>query len=473
MEKEIKKEKGKIVAVYGPVVDVGFKNVKLLPGIYETVSVSTYDGKEVILEVVEHRENNICRCIALGPTYGLQRNSDATPSGSLLMVPKAEHLFGRIVNVMGQPLDEGAAIKLSGPDDFVPTRRPMDKESIDVNDGEGSRGYEITETGIKAIDLLFPLVKGSKTGILGGAALGKTVLILEIIHNIITKQQGVCVFTGIGERIREGNELYYEFQEADLLKRSILVFGQMNESPGVRFEAGQTGVALAESLQDMKKDVLFFVDNIFRLAQAGSELSALLGRIPSETGYQPTLTSEISEFHERIRSKKDASITAIEAVYVPADDLTDPAVVAIFAHLNSIMVLSRSHVQKGLYPAIDPIQSSSSYLSAGIVGKRHFNISQEIIRHLQEYEELERIVAIIGKEELSKHEKIIFDRARKLQNFLTQPFFVAELYTGKPGKYVPLDKTLAGCERIISGRMDSVSEDKFYMIGEMDEILSE
>jgi len=471
MEKEIKRKKGKVVAVYGPVVDVGFEDVKLLPGIYETVRVATYDGKEIILEVVEHREDNICRCIALGPTYGLQRNSEAIPSGSLLMVPKAENLFGRIVNVMGQPIDEGEPINLKS-DDFVPTRHPMDKESIDVDGGDGSRGYEITETGIKAIDLLFPLVKGSKTGILGGAALGKTVLILEIIHNIITKQQGACVFTGIGERIREGNELYYEFKEADLLKRSILVFGQMNESPGVRFEAGQTGVTLAESLQDAKQDVLFFVDNIFRLAQAGAELSALLGRIPSETGYQPTLTSEISEFHERIRSKKDASITAIEAVYVPADDLTDPAVVAIFAHLNSIMVLSRSHVQKGLYPAVDPIQSSSSYLSSAIVGKRHFNIAQEIIRHLQEYEDLERIVAIIGKEELSKHEKIIFDRAKKLQNFLTQPFFVAELYTGRPGKYVPLDKTLTGCERIISGRMDNVSDDKFYMIGEMDEIIS-
>jgi F-type H+-transporting ATPase subunit beta len=472
MKRETKREKGKITAVYGPVVDVTFKNVELLPGIYEVLDAKTYDGKEVVLEVVEHRENNVCRCIALGPTYGLQKNSDVTPSGSLLMVPKAEYLFGRIVNVLGKPLDGGKEIKLDSPDEFVPTRHPMDTESIDVTDADSSVSYEITETGIKMIDLLFPLVKGSKTGILGGAALGKTILILEIIHNIITKQKGVCVFAGIGERIREGNELYYEFQEADLLKRSILVFGQMNESPGVRFEAGQTGVALAESLQEMKQDVLFFVDNIFRLAQAGSELSALLGRIPSETGYQPTLTSEISEFHERIRSKKDSSITSIEAVYVPADDLTDPAVVAIFAHLNSVMVLSRDNVQKGLYPAINPTKSSSNYLTASIVGKRHFDIAQEIIRHFQEYEELERIVAIIGKEELSKHEKIIFDRARKLQNFLTQPFFVAELYTGKPGAYVSLEKTLAGCEKIISGRMDNVPDDKFYMIGAIDEISS-
>ncbi|HDN85090.1 MAG TPA: F0F1 ATP synthase subunit beta [Candidatus Aerophobetes bacterium] len=472
MRKEAKGEKGKIMAVYGPVVDVAFENLELLPGIYEILETQTYDGKRLVLEVVEHRESNICRCIALGPTYGLQKNSEAIASSSLLMVPKAEYLFGRVVNVMGKPIDNKGEIKLKGTDGYIPTRRPMNTEVCDIGEGDSVTKYEITESGIKMIDLLFPLVKGSKTGIVGGAALGKTILILEIIHNIITQQRGVCVFAGIGERIREGNELYYEFKEADLLKRSILVFGQMNESPGVRFETGQTGIALAESLQEMKQDVLFFVDNIFRFAQAGSELSVLLGRIPSETGYQPTLTSEISEFHERIRSKRDSSITSIEAVYVPADDLTDPAVVAIFAHLNSVMVLSRDYMQKGLYPAINPVQSSSSYLSPTIVGKRHFDIAQEVIKYFQEYEELERIVAIIGKEELSKHEKIIFDRARKLQNFLTQPFFVAEPYTGKPGQYVSLDKTLAGCERIISGRLDNVPESKLYMIGSMDEILS-
>lgn len=467
MEKAL--DKGKIIAVYGPVVDVQFSPKRLPPGIYETIEVFTYKGQKVVLEIVEHRQNNVCRCIALGPTYGLKRNSEAIATGSKLRIPKAQNLYGRIVNVMGEAIDGQGEIKIKNAE-TVAVRRSHETEPIDIAETDGSK-FVITETGIKAIDLLFPLVKGSKTGILGGAALGKTILILEIIHNIITKQKGVCVFAGVGERIREGNELYYEFVEADLLKRSILVFGQMNESPGVRFEAGQTGVALAESLQQEKQDVLFFVDNIFRLAQAGSELSALLGRIPSETGYQPTLTSEISEFHERIRSKKEASITAIEAVYVPADDLTDPAVVAIFAHLNSIMVLSRNHVQKGLYPAIDPIQSSSSYLSTSIVGKRHYDIAQEVVRHMQEYEELERIVAIIGKEELSKHERIIFDRAKKLQNFLTQPFFVAELYTGKEGKYVPIEKTLAGCEQIIAGRVDNIEEEKFYMVGGMDEIL--
>jgi len=463
---------GKVIAAYGPVVDVQFDDQGLPPGIYELLAVDTYYGKNIKLEVVEHKENNICRCVALGPTYGIQRNVEVVAMGEILHIPKGKDLLGRILNVLGEPIDGGEPVKVNK-ETRVPTRKPVVLGGLEFDDQEEGSRFKLLETGIKMFDLLFPLVKGAKTGILGGAACGKTVMILEIIHNIITKQEGVCVFTGIGERIREGNELYHEFVRTDLLKRSVLVFGQMNESPGARFEIAQTGISVAESLQEDKQDVLFFVDNVFRFAQAGSEISALLGRIPSETGYQPTLTSEISEFHERIRSKKDSSITSVEAVYVPADDLTDPAVVSIFAHLNTIIVLSRSHVQKGLYPAVDPLQSSSGFMTPNIVGDRHFNVAQDVLKYFKQYEELERIVSIIGKEELSKRDRIIFDRARKLQYFLTQPFFGAELYTGSKGKYVTLEQTIEGCEDIISGKTDSLDESKLYMIGALSDILGE
>ncbi len=456
--------KGKIISVYGSVVDVQFGDVEKLPIIYEIIETITIDKNKVILEVVEHHEPKICRCVALNFTYGLRRNGICESTGTSLMVPAGECLYGRVVNVLGQPIDGKEPPKNPK---MIPIRNyKSGSANNDFVYEEGDKlKFEIMETGVKAIDLLSPLVKGSKTGVLGGAGLGKTILILEIIHNIITKHKGTCVFAGVGERIREGNELYYEFLRTKLLERSILVFGQMNESSGARFEAAQTGVAIAESVQSKGEDVLFFIDNVFRFAQAGSELSALLGRIPSETGYQPTLTSEISEFHERIRSHKNSSITSVEAVYVPADDLTDPAVVAIFAHLGSVLVLSREYVQKGLYPAVEPLQSSSGFIDPDIVGRKHFDITQEVIRHFQKYRDLERIVSIIGKEELSKQERIIFERARKLQNFLTQPFFTGEVYTGKKGIYVSREETLLGCERIISGRVDSWEEDKFYMIG--------
>lgn len=463
-------ENGRLIAVNGPVADVQFKPGEYLPGIYEVVEVTTYHGSKVILEVIEHRDNNICRCVALGPTYGLQRNAPVITRREVLKVPTADKLFGRVINILGKPIDEKGDIVVEE-GSLIATRKVMNSDDLLVGVEDDAQGYQLMETGIKMFDLLFPLVKGSKMGILGGAALGKTVLILEIIHNVITKQQGACVFSGIGERIREGNELYQEFARTGLLERSILVFGQMNESPGVRYEAAQTGVALAESLQKQKKDVLFFADNVFRFAQAGSELSALLGRIPSETGYQPTLTSEISEFHERIRSYKEASITAVEAVYVPADDLTDPAVVAIFAHLNSIIVLSRNKVQRGLYPAVDPLFSSSGVMNPQVLGQKHFEVAQEVTRHFKEYEELERIVSIIGKEELSKEQKIIFERARKLQYFLTQPFFTAEMYTGRKGEYVTIEDTVFGCDQIISGRVDSLPEEKLYMIGRIQDIV--
>jgi len=332
---------------------------------------------------------------------------------------------------------------------------------------DGTKQHERLETGIKMIDLLFPLLKGSKTGILGGAGLGKTVIVLEMIYQMIKKHEGTCVFSGVGERIREGNELYYELSEGDILSKMVITFGQMNEPPGARFGAAMTGITIAESLQRKNKDVLLFVDNIFRFIQAGAEISTLLGRVPSETGYQPTLISEASEFHERIRSDREegGSITAIETVYVPADDLTDPAVVAIFSFLDSILVLSRERIQLGLYPAIDPLSSSCANLDSSIVGQKHYDIAQESIRTFQKYDELKRVVLVIGIDELSQADRTIYERARKLQNFFTQPFCVAETFTGKKGAYVTIEETIEGCERILAGRVDHIPEDKFYMIG--------
>ncbi|OIO36235.1 MAG: F0F1 ATP synthase subunit beta [Candidatus Omnitrophica bacterium CG1_02_44_16] len=453
---------GKILSVRGPVVDVVFEREEDLPFIYEILKAATHEGQEIVLEVIEHQAGFIARCISLTPTYGMARSSQARRTGDSLSIPRGEAALGRVLNVLGEPIDKKGPINSNA---FFSARRVSAiKEKISLGMKE-KESYEIIETGIKMIDLLFPLLKNTKTGILGGAALGKSLLTLEIIHNIIKKQQWLCVFTGAGERIREGNELYFEFLRSEILPKSILVFGQMDESPGARFEVVSTGIAFAESLQEDGHSVLFLMDNVFRFAQAGSELSALLGRIPSETGYQPTLTSEIGEFHERIRSRLGASITAIEAVYVPADDLTDPAVVCIFSHLDSILVLSRSRVQRGLYPAIDPLMSSSAYLNPRVVGKRHFDVAQDVIRLFHKFDELQRLVAIIGVEELSKNDRIIFHRARKLDNFLTQPFFTAEVYTNRKGKYVSLEETLAGCERIISGRTDSVPDEDFYMMG--------
>jgi len=458
---------GKVIAVYGSVVDAQFSDAAELPPIKALLKILGNLEKEVLLQVVEHRANNICRCIALGFTYGVARNMRVAQEKQGLVIPRnIESLYGRVLNAMIKPVDHKEGFDLGN---GIPITSNVAHSKLEVSP-EGESKTEVILTGIKMVDLLFPLVKGSKSGLLGGAACGKTILILEIIHNIITYQSGTCIFAGVGERIREGNELYYEFERADLLKRSILVFGQMNESPGMRFQAANSAVALAEYLLEQRKDVLFFMDNVYRFVQAGSELSTLLGRIPSEGGYQSTLTSEISQLHERIRSEKGASITAIEAVYVPADDLTDPAVVAIFAHMDSLIVLSRSLVQRGLYPAIDPLLSSANSLSPAVVGRRHFEIAQEVIKHFRRYDELERIVSIIGKEELSPEERVIFDRAKKLQNFLTQPFFTAEVYTGKPGVYVQLEDTLSGCEKIVQGQVDKLDESRLYSIGKLESI---
>lgn len=457
--------KGKVIAVYGSVVDVQFNSTEDLAVINALLTIKLPNDKDVVLEVVEHKKGNICRCLALDFTYGLGRNMEATVNNRGLVIPtQVEKLYGRVLNVLCEPIDFKGPIDFG--DEVIQVHSGVNRANLKIVKDEEIK-TEMICSGIKIIDLLFPLFKGSKTGLLGGAALGKTVLILEIIHNIISYQNGTCVFAGIGERIREGNELYYEFEKADLLKRSILVFGQMDEPPGARFEAAQTAIALAELLLNQRQDVLLFVDNIFRFAQAGMELSTLLGRIPSEAGYQATLTSEISQLHERIRSKENSSVTAIEAVYVPADDLTDPAVVSIFAHLDSIIVLSRALVQRGIYPAIDPLLSSTSMMSAAILGKRHFDVAQEVLRHLRRHEELERIVSIIGKEELSQTEKVIFDRARKIQNFLSQPFFVASAYSGKEGAYVQLEDAIKGCEAILSGDFDKIDESRLYLVGSL------
>ncbi|MCX5703557.1 MAG: F0F1 ATP synthase subunit beta [Candidatus Omnitrophica bacterium] len=455
---------GRVVSVQGPVVDVKFANPTDMPNIFSVIHTQTIDKEEVILEVAEHLPGNISRCIAINSTINIQRNEEAFATFNPIQITAGEMLYGRIINVLGEPIDHKGKFDVSA--EKFNIRRPDMGSNVKLKDS-GQRTFEVMETGIKIIDLLSPVVKGSKTGILGGAALGKSILTLEIIQHIVKKYQGSCVFVGIGERIREGNELYFELIKHEVLSKTMMVFGQMNEPPGARFGVAMTGITMAESIQRKNQEVLLFVDNIFRFVQAGAEISTLLGRVPSETGYQPTLVSEASEFHERIRTTSEGggSITSFEAVYVPADDLTDPAVVAIFGFLDSVLVLSRERIQLGLYPAIDPLLSSSANLDIDIVGKRHFDIAQEALRIFQRYEELRRIVLVVGIDELSAADRIIYERARKLQNFLTQPFFVAEAYTGKGGQYVSLEQTLKDCERIIDGRLDSRPEEEFYLIG--------
>lgn len=457
---------GKVIAVQGPVIDVRFSSGDLVPAINYVLETHTRDGEKVVMEVAEHLPGHIARCISLNSTINIQRYAPARNMGASVEVPVGDKTFGRILNVTGDPYDKKPPVESER---RMPIRQK--KEAVYVNPDTIESSFEVLESGIKIIDLLFPMVKGSKSGVLGGAGMGKSVLTLELIHNIATRHKGASVFTGVGERIREGNELYHEIKEAGLLDKVIMVYGQMNEPPGARFGVVSTGITMAEDIQKQNKDVLFFVDNVFRFVQAGAEISTLLGRVPSETGYQPTLAMEVAEFQERIRSIPGrGSITAVEAVYVPADDLTDPSVVAIFSFLDSVMVLSRERIQLGLYPAIDPLLSSSGNLDPAIVGQRHFDIAQEVIRIFNKYEELRRIVAVVGVDELSRADRILFDRARKMQFFLTQPFFVAESYSGMKGAYVSIKQNLDGCERIIGGRVDRVPEEKFYMIGAVDDI---
>ncbi len=463
-EQDVISKKGRVVAVQGPVVDVKFDSVEDIPDLYETVITRTFDRREVTLEVAEHLEGNIARCVALASTLNLQRNAPATVTGHPLTIPVGNELFGRIINVMGDPIDGKGPIAAK---EYRSIHRDVSKLKMDVGGLAGTKPV-VLETGIKVMDLLFPVVKGGKTGVVGGAALGKTLITLELIHNIVEEHEGACVFVGVGERIREGNELYYEFEREKILDKVMMVFGQMDEPPGARFEVIKTGITLAEWLHDQNKDVLLFIDNVFRFVQAGAEISTLMGRVPSETGYQPTLASEVGDFHERIKSSGRGSISAFEAVFVPADDLTDPAVVAIFSYLDSVLVLSRERIQLGLYPAIDPLTSSSSTLDVAIIGQRHFDVAQETLRVLTKYDELRRIVAVIGIDELSRADRTLYDRARKLQNFMTQPFFTAEAYTGKKGQYVPVKDTIEGCEKIIDGRVDDRDEREFYLIGKVE-----
>jgi len=452
--------RGRVTAVQGPVVDVTFNTVEDMPDLHEVIKTRTFDKRDAMLVVAEHLEGNVARCVSLASTLNLQRNAPAVGTGSPLKVPVGNALFGRIINVMGQPIDGKGPIAAEA---VWPIHRDLSKLDLSVDRVKNSRA-DVLETGIKIVDLLFPVVRGSKTGIIGGAGCGKTVLISELIHNIVEEHDGACVFTGIGERIREGNELYYEFEQVGILDKVMMAFGQMDEPPGARFNIVLTGITLAEYLQSQGKEVLLFMDNVFRFVQAGAEISTLLGRTPSETGYQPTLSSEVGDVHERIKG----TISAFEAVYVPADDTTDPAVVAIFSYLDAVMVLSRERTQLGLYPGIDPLASSCSNLSAAVVGQRHFDLSQEVMRIFTKYDELRRIVAVIGVDELSKTDRTIYERARKLTNFLTQPMFVAESYTGRKGQFVRREETLDAIDRIVSGEADSRPDDQFYMIGKLE-----
>jgi len=452
---------GKISQVVGVVVDAEFSDGQL-PAIYNALSVEV-NGQDLILEVEQHLSESSVRAVALGSTDGLERGEKVIDSGKAISVPIGEDTLGRMFNVVGEPIDG----KKSG---F--------KESSTIHKSpppllEQSGKVEILETGIKVIDLICPMTRGGKVGLFGGAGVGKTVLITELINNIAKFHSGYSVFAGVGERTREGNDLYYEMEESGVLDKTSLVFGQMNEPPGARLRVGLSGLTIAEGFRDQGKDVLLFIDNIFRFTQAGAEVSALLGRLPSAVGYQPNLSTEMGTLQERITSTKKGSITSVQAVYVPADDLTDPAPATTFAHLDSTIVLSRALTELGLYPAVDPLDSSSTILDPEIVGEEHYNIAREVQRILQRYKDLQDIIAILGMEELSDEDRQVVGRARRIQRFLTQPFFVAEVFIGKPGKYVPLKDTIAGFKEILDGKHDDKSENAFYMRGSISEVKDE
>ncbi|MEK9181373.1 MAG: F0F1 ATP synthase subunit beta [Patescibacteria group bacterium] len=457
-ESHPKKNSGKITQVIGPVVDVKFPSA--LPAIYNALEV--FIGKEkLVLEVAQLLGGNSVRTVAMGATDGLRRGSEVIDTGAAISVPVGKSTLGRMVNVLGEPLDEQAPVKSS-------VRYPIHRKSPSFV--EQSTKTEIFETGIKVIDLIAPILKGGKVGLFGGAGVGKTVIIQELIRNIAQEHGGFSVFAGVGERTREGNDLYYEMKESGVLSKTSLVFGQMNEPPGARARVGLTGLTLAEYFRDEEKqDVLLFIDNIFRFTQAGSEVSALLGRIPSAVGYQPTLSTEMGELQERITSTDKGSITSVQAVYVPADDLTDPAPATTFTHLDSTIVLSRSLSELGIYPAVDPLDSTSTILDPNIVGSEHYDVTRAVQKVLQRYKDLQDIIAILGMEELSEEDKITVTRARKIQRYLSQPFFVAETFTNRPGKYVPLKETIRGFKEILEGKHDDKSEQSFYMIGGIEE----
>ena len=452
---------GKITQIVGAVLDVKFSEGKL-PEINEAINIPLKDGKRLVVEVSQHLGDDTVRCIAMGPTDGLVRGMDAEATGAAISVPVGEKTLGRMFNVLGDPIDE-----IEAPTDveYMPIHRKAPAFE------EQATSTEMLETGIKVVDLLCPYQKGGKIGLFGGAGVGKTVLIQELIHNIATEHGGYSVFTGVGERTREGNDLYYEMKESGVIDKTCMVFGQMNEPPGARMRVGLTGLTMAEYFRDKGgKDVLLFIDNIFRFTQAGSEVSALLGRMPSAVGYQPTLQTEMGALQERITSTKNGSITSVQAVYVPADDLTDPAPATTFAHLDATTVLDRSIVELGIYPAVDPLGSTSRILDPRIVGQEHFEVARGVQEILQKYKELQDIIAILGMDELSEDDKLVVNRARKVQRFLSQPFFVATQFTGLDGKYVPITETIRGFKEILEGKHDDVPESYFLNAGSIDEV---
>ena len=453
-------EKGRIVQVLGAVVDVEFENGKL-PMIKDALTVQNGD-KKVVMEVAQHMGNNIVRCIMLASSEGLTKDMEVVATGAGITIPVGPNTLGRMFNVLGDAIDGG--------EDVVGEERwCIHREAPEFEDQ--SPVVEILETGIKVIDLLAPYAKGGKIGLFGGAGVGKTVLIQELIHNIATEHGGYSIFTGVGERSREGNDLWMEMKESGVINKTALVFGQMNEPPGSRMRVAQTGLTMAEYFRDKEKqDVLLFIDNIFRYVQAGSEVSALLGRMPSAVGYQPTLATEVGELQERITSTKNGSITSVQAVYVPADDLTDPAPAITFAHLDATTVLSRKIVEQGIYPAVDPLESTSRILEPEIVGEEHYEVARKVQELLQHYKELQDIIAILGMEELDEEDKVAVYRARKIQKFLSQPFHVGEVFTGIPGQYVPLKETIRGFKAIIEGEMDDYPEAAFMMAGTIEDV---
>ena len=460
MEKE-KITYGKIVQVMGPVVDVRFDD-ESLPPLYSAIEINL-NGKKLVIEVAQHVGDDTARCISMGPTEGLVRGMEAKAFNRPISVPVGKETLGRLFNVLGEPIDEKGELKTT-------LKMPIHRKAPQFS--EQKTQSEILETGIKVIDLLCPYAKGGKIGLFGGAGVGKTVLIQELINNIATEHGGLSVFAGVGERTREGNDLYNEMQQSGVINKTCLVFGQMNEPPGARMRVALTGLTMAEYFRDQEnQDVLLFIDNIFRFTQAGSEVSALLGRMPSAVGYQPTLATEMGQLQERITSTNKGSITSVQAVYVPADDLTDPAPATTFAHLDATTVLSRAISEMGIYPAVDPLESTSRILDPKVVGEEHYKVARGVQEILQKYKELQDIIAILGMDELSEDEKLVVDRARKVQRFLSQPFFVAEQFTGKPGQYVSLSDTIQGFKEILEGKHDEIPEGMFLNAGTIEEVV--
>ncbi|MBB5337009.1 F0F1 ATP synthase subunit beta [Pectinatus brassicae] len=457
---------GKIVQVIGPVVDIEFP-AEELPAILNAITINGKSGDidiKLTVEVMQHLGDGITRCIAMSSTDGLTRGMDAVDTGSPIKVPVGEETLGRVFNVLGETVDHNP--KPVGNKEAWPIHRPAPKFD------EQETATQILETGIKVVDLIAPYSRGGKIGLFGGAGVGKTVLIMELIHNIATQHGGYSVFSGVGERTREGNDLWSEMTESGVINKTALVYGQMNEPPGARMRVALTGLTMAEYFRDVQnQDVLLFVDNIFRFIQAGSEVSALLGRMPSAVGYQPTLTTDVGALQERITSTKKGSITSVQAVYVPADDLTDPAPAATFTHLDATTVLSRQIAELGIYPAVDPLDSTSRILDPNVIGEEHYHVARGVQAVLQKYKELQDIIAILGMEELSDEDKLTVARARKIQRFLSQPFAVAEQFTGTPGKYVPLKETIRGFKEILEGKYDDLPESAFYMAGSIDEVV--